>query len=113
MKKAIIASVLSLLGPGLGQIYNREHKKGWILIGLSVVLFFLPSFWIMKSVGPVAQNSDLLEIQAAVGRAALEHKHMLNILTFVFLGLWAYAITQAYFKGRELAVLEPTAKTPE
>ena len=111
MKRAIIASVLSFLGPGLGQIYNREPKKGWAFIGSSAVLFFLPSLWIMRSVGPAAQSADRLEIQAAVGRAALEHKHMLNIITFVFLGLWAYSITQAYFKGRELAALEP--KSPE
>ena len=107
MKKAIIASLLSFLGPGLGQIYNREHKKGWIFIGLSAILLFLPLFWIMRSVGPLIQSTDPLEIQAAVARAALEHKHTLNILTFVFLGLWAYSITQAYFKGRELSALEP------
>ena len=106
MKRAIIASVLSFLGPGLGQIYNREHKKGWIFIGSSVVLFFLPSLWIMRSVGPVAMNADPLEIQAAVGSAALQHKHTLNIITFVFLGLWAYSITQAYFKGREISAAE-------
>ena len=103
MKKAIIASVLSFLGPGLGQIYNREHKKGWVLVGAAAVLFLLPSIWIMRSVGPVPDGTDRLEIQTAVQQAALQHKHMLNVVTFVFLGLWAYSITQAYFKARELA----------
>ena len=107
MKKAIIASILSFLGPGLGQIYNREHKKGWALIGSAAVLFFLPSIWIMRSVGPVAQSADRLEIQRAVQDAALQHKHALNIITFVFLGLWAYSITQAYFKARETAAELP------
>lgn len=111
MKKALIASVLSFLGPGLGQIYNREHKKGWALIGAAAVLFFMPSLWIMRSVGPVAQSANRLEIQTAVQEAALQHKHALNIITFVFLGLWAYSITQAYFKGRELSAAEP--RTPE
>ena len=111
MKKALIASILSFVGPGLGQIYNREHKKGWALIGAAAVLFFLPSIWIMRSVGPVTQGTDRLEIQQAVQNAALQHKHMLNIVTFVFLGLWAYSITQAYFKGREISALEP--KAPE
>ena len=111
MKKALIASILSFLGPGLGQIYNREHKKGWIFIGLDALLFFLPSIWIMRDVGPAAQGTDRLEIQQAVQDAALQHKHMLNLVTFVFLGLWAYSITQAYFKGRELSAPEP--KAPE
>ena len=107
MKKALIASLLSFLGPGLGQIYNHEHKKGWILIFLAAVLFLVPSIWIIKSVGPIPEGTDILEIQAAVTRAALEQKHTLNIVTFVFLGLWAYAITQAYFKAKESAEEEP------
>ncbi len=109
MKKALIASLLSFLGPGLGQIYNREHKKGWLLILSAAALFIGPTLWIMKGVGPIEPGSDPLEVQAQVVQAAAQHKHTLNVITFVFLGLWAYSITQAYFKGRELSANEPPA----
>ena len=107
MKKALIASLLSLLGPGLGQIYNREHKKGWLLIVAAAILFIVPTVWIMKGVGPIDPASDPLEVQALVLASAAQHKHTLNLITFVFLGLWAYSITQAYFKARELTTNEP------
>jgi len=36
--KALFALLLSMLIPGLGQIYNREQKKGWAIIACCLVL---------------------------------------------------------------------------
>jgi hypothetical protein len=36
--KAFVALILSMLLPGLGQIYNREQKKGWVIIACCLVL---------------------------------------------------------------------------
>ncbi len=48
--------------------------------------------------------------QAIVQEAAMnvigQDKHTLNLISFAFLGLWAYAITQAYFKAKELSAAE-------
>lgn len=111
MKKIIISVLLSLLGPGLGQIYNGEKKKGvWLLI-VAIALFLLPSFWLVVKIVPLLPDSDQeiitpQMVQTAAEGIIKENSHLLNILTFVFLGVWAYAITQAYFKAKELSEKE-------
>lgn len=39
MSRILLAILLSVLQPGLGQIFNREYKKGIILISLTFLLF--------------------------------------------------------------------------
>ncbi len=34
----LLALILSAAIPGLGQIYNREQKKGWVILGCCAVL---------------------------------------------------------------------------
>ncbi|MGZ9257487.1 MAG: hypothetical protein ACXW50_23920 [Candidatus Binatia bacterium] len=36
--KSLLALLLSMLLPGLGQIYNQEQKKGWVIFGCCLVL---------------------------------------------------------------------------
>ncbi len=36
--KPLLALILSAAIPGLGQIYNQEQKKGWVIFGCSAVL---------------------------------------------------------------------------
>jgi TM2 domain-containing membrane protein YozV len=43
--KAFFALLLSMLIPGLGQIYNREQKKGWVIIACCLVLG-IAAYWL-------------------------------------------------------------------
>ena len=43
--KAFLALLLSMLLPGLGQIYNREQKKGWVNIACCLVLG-IATYWL-------------------------------------------------------------------
>ncbi|MGZ8445551.1 MAG: hypothetical protein ACXWXZ_19320 [Candidatus Binatia bacterium] len=36
--KSLLALLLSMLLPGLGQIYNQEQKKGWVIFACCLVL---------------------------------------------------------------------------
>lgn len=111
MKRILIAVGLSFLGPGLGQIYNKDYKKGVLLLALSTALFLLPLLWMMAKVAPLLpsptsgpiQQSQIQEVVMAVIQ---RDKHTLNLISFAFLGLWAYAITQAYFRAREISEAE-------
>ncbi len=103
MSRMAMAVILSFLCPGLGQIYNKEHGKGWLIIALMTVIFIVPSVWLMQSITPLTEGIDPLEIQSVMGKAVMENKHTLNMFTFAFLGLWAYSIVQAYFKAQEIA----------
>jgi len=64
-----IALILSAIVPGLGQIYNREAKKGWVILGSCVSLGLL-TYWL----------ADLNKITVALA----------------LLLLWASAIVDAY-----------------
>jgi len=107
MKRIIIAVLLSLLGPGLGQFYNRDFKKGIILLILSSSLIFFPAIWLYLKVAPQLRELQAEEVtqqmvQSIMTEAVGSDKHILNLISFLFLGLWAYTITQAYFKAREI-----------
>lgn len=107
MKRIVISVFLSILGPGLGQIYNRDIRKGVALLLASTFLFLFPMIWLVARVQPLLPKADGQQVsQEAVQAAALQvlqkDKFLLNFISFAFLGLWAYAITQAYFRAKEI-----------
>ena len=107
MKRIIIAVLLSLFGPGLGQLYNKDYKKGIILLVVSSLLIFVPVLWLYLKVVPELQGLDPStltpqRVQELTNNAVGNNKHILNLITFMFLGLWAYTITQAYFGAKEI-----------
>ena len=79
-----------------------------MIIALTTLLFMVPSLWLMRRAAPMLKDMDPLELQSVMGRIVLENKHSLNLVTFSFLGIWAYAITQAYFKARESSAIDST-----
>lgn len=107
MKRIVIAVLLSFLGPGLGQIYNRDYKKGIVLLIFSSSLFLFPLFWLIFNVVPTLPDPKKEVItQEIVQSAALnvigKDRHILNLISFLFIAVWAYSITQAYFKAKEI-----------
>ena len=108
MSRVAIAVILSFICPGLGQFYNREPSKGWTITGITLILIVLPTVWLIRQISPAVQTADPMEIQDLLVKIVLENKHFLNLITFSFLGLWAYSITQAYFKAKEILEKEPS-----
>lgn len=111
MKRIVAAVLLSFLGPGLGQFYNRDHKKGTIILVLSIILFFAYIGMLFVKVIPhlpaEQMNSITPEmVQSAVTLVKQKDRHVLSLVFFAFLGLWAYAISEAYFKAKEMSANE-------
>ena len=107
MQQIIISVVLSFFLPGLGQLYNRNFKKGFLLIFFTLVLFFLPSIWLVLKIAPqlpITADPVLLRqsAQMLVLKTVKENVHILDVISFVFLGVWAYSMTQAYFGAKEI-----------
>lgn len=118
MKRVITAVLLSFIGPGLGQIYNRDFRKGILLLFLSGALFLGPLLWLIAAVAPrlpdPAQQTITQEmVQAAAAEAIGPAKHFLNILSMAFLGVWAFSITQAYFRAKEISEAEAPPENPD
>jgi hypothetical protein len=105
MASIIIPVLLCLfLGPGVGQLYNKEIKKGIFMIVFSALILtwaiawyyhaiqpFLPSD--MTSVDPEAV-SDLLK--NAMQQISTQRSGMLFFFKAVLTLVWLYAVVDAY-----------------
>jgi len=115
--RTAVAVLLSFLCPGLGQLYNRESRKGWLIILSSTFLFLAPAVFLVWKVTPLlpdpAKGPFTQEmVRGAVLQALGSQRHLLSWASFLFLGIWAYSITQAYFRARELADISKTKGGP-
>lgn len=100
MKRAIIALLLSaLIFPGLGQLYNRDLKKGLFLVllaTLGVTVFFLGGLILLNyeyaARYPAPLDRELLkELLWQVGQ------HPVIVCAFgLLLGVWIYAVLDAF-----------------
>ena len=113
----IYAVLLSILGPGMGQLYNREFKKGIFLIVLSTFLFIAFSGWLARAAMPYympmgGEMPDMAAL-AAIGkdieaRVTKDYPHTLDIYELMITGLWIYGIVDAYLGAlRRRKIPEP------
>jgi|SRR5579864_165636 len=105
MASVVIPVLLSFfLGPGVGQLYNKEFKKGAILIGVSMVVLAISGVWYYKALQPYIPN-DLTTVDPqameqlmrnATGQVALKGSHALLASEGVLMALWLYGVVDAY-----------------
>lgn len=106
MAEIIIAVLLSLLlGPGVGQLYNREYKKGAIFIATSMVVLMAALYWFGKAVMPYIPT-DIAALDtvalAEIKKNAIDNVIKAQGATFytyqaILAGLWIYSAIDAYF----------------
>ncbi|MBW1986803.1 MAG: hypothetical protein JRI50_06185 [Deltaproteobacteria bacterium] len=100
MKRSLIALLLSaLVFPGLGQIYNRDLKKGLCLIllaSLGVTVIFLGGLILLNyeyaAIYPAPLTKPMFQEMVI---KILQHPLILIALS-LFLGVWVYAILDAF-----------------
>jgi hypothetical protein len=92
-----VAGLLTLLGPGAGQLYNREYKKGAVLLGASL-LIGLPVFAILvyslaRAAPPDSLATGLTptEVQAFVYVVFQKNAGLLATSQWILLPLWLYS----------------------
>lgn len=106
MATVIIPVLLSLfLGPGVGQLYNKEYKKGVLLIVGSAIVLFIAGMWYYKAVqsyipGDLSAAADPQALQQML-RSATEQMSARSGGTILFfkailIGLWLYGAVDAY-----------------
>jgi hypothetical protein len=109
MKKAILSPLCSaFVIPGLGQILNKELKKGGCILAGVFILFVVGTiklFLIIKAMSETSQSNPLDQ------GAVMEHLHsadlsMLRYTILAFALLWLYSVVDAFWKGRKLDRLE-------
>ncbi|MGZ7209983.1 MAG: hypothetical protein ACXVHV_08910 [Methanobacterium sp.] len=72
MANAILAAILSLIIPGLGQIYAGVVQKGIIFIVIAIILglanfFILPLIWIISLLFAIYAAYDAYQIAKTSG----------------------------------------------
>ena len=93
-----------LLGPGVGQLYNKEFRKGFILIGLSVGLLLAFSVWLSRAALGYLP-SDINTVDRAMLRGIIQthivadHPGTFYTYEILLAGLWIYGIVDAYLGG--------------
>ena len=94
----------TLLGPGVGQLYNKEFKKGFIMIGVSIALLFAFSAWLTKA-ATVYLPSDINTVDRNVLRSIIqdhiikEHTGTFYTYEVLLAGIWVYGVIDAYLGG--------------
>ncbi len=93
-----------LLGPGMGQFYNKEYKKGAILVVVSLVVLIVAGMWYFKNLQPyipadVTQMDPLAMQQImtnAAGQISAKDGKILAVFEALLTVLWIYGIVDAY-----------------
>ena len=116
---AVIIPVLLcfFLGPGAGQLYNREYKKGAFMIVASLMILTVAGVWYYKALQPYIP-SDLTAVdpaamqqimQNATGQITAGQTRLLLAFEAALTALWLYGCIDAYMGGqrrREMTNLE-------
>ena len=105
MNQSIKAALLSaLIFPGVGQISAGYKKRGWIIIGLNAVLFYLIIREIMQKahivIAEMQKNGSAMDIESISNTASklsgFSDNIFLNILLLIFIAGWIISILDAY-----------------
>ena len=117
MHRGLVAALLSaFVWPGAGQLYNREFRKGALLIALTLVAAAVVMVATAAEVtrqlpGDIGDlDADLVRTLPAQVLAA--QTGTLLVSSLLLLVVWGYGIIDAYFggRGRRKMTLEP--RTP-
>ncbi len=101
----IIPVLLSFfLGPGAGQLYNKDYKKGAILIAASLILLVISGVWYYKTLMPyIPSDLTTVDPQAmqqilinASGQISTKEGRMLSFYEAILTVMWLYGVVDAY-----------------
>lgn len=104
-----IPVILTLvMGPGMGQIYNKEYKKGAYLIVLSLIVLLSAVYWLKNMIIPYLPTDITTEdptqltqmIQQNAHKATTEHAGVFMTYQLLLFGLWVYSVIDAYLGAK-------------
>jgi len=105
MAAVIIPVLLCLfLGPGVGQLYNKEYRKGVILITFSALILIWAVVWYFRAIQPfLPTDLTAIDPQAmtellknAMQQVSAKGAGILFFFKAVLILAWLYAVVDAY-----------------
>lgn len=120
MKAVLIPVLLSaLVWPGAGQIYNRDFKKGIVLILLTFLaglsLFMVAGMQIAQHLPPDVSSIDTARAQAIADEILKKNAGFFASFNILVLATWVFGVIDAFLGAKERlnAPPAPEASTPE
>ena len=110
MAPVIIPVLLSFfLGPGMGQLYNKEFKKGVIMIVVSAGVLAATCAWYFKAIHAyLPADMTTIDPQAlepllknAAEQVSAKNGTMLSVSEALLMVLWLYGIVDAYLAAQK------------
>ena len=117
MHRGFVAALMSaLVWPGAGQLYNREIKKGILLIGLTlavaVAVIIATASEVTRQLPADIGDLDADLVRTLPAQVLAARTGTLLVSSLLLLATWVYGIVDAYLggRGRRKLTLEP--RTP-
>ena len=114
LNRGMVAALLSaFVWPGAGQLYNREFKKGALLIGLTilvaVVVIIATTAEVTRQLPADIGDLDADLVRTLPAQVLAARTGPLLASSLVLLVTWGYGIVDAYLggRGRRKLTLEP------
>jgi len=115
MRSIFTAMVLSaLIIPGAGQLYNREKVKGFIFIGLFVLVllgFIISITSSLMGMIPLGVTPSPDEVKIYVTRISEQRGDFLTAFWYLILAIWGFSILDAFLGARD-RLLKDKKKEP-
>lgn len=107
-----------VMGPGMGQIYNKEYKKGAYLIVVSLIVLLSAVYWLKNIIIPYLPADITTEdptqltlmIQNNAHKATTDHAGIFLVYQLLLLGLWIYSVVDSYLGAKRNKALEDARK---
>ena len=117
MHRGMIAALLSaFVWPGAGQLYNREFKKGAILIGLTlavaVAVMIATAAEVTRQLPVDIADLDADLVRTLPAQVLAARMGTLLVSSLLLLAAWGYGIVDAYIGGRGRRKLTREPRTP-
>lgn len=119
MHRGMVAALLSgFVWPGAGQLYNREFKKGAILMGLTLAVaaavMISTAAELTRQLPANIDDLDADLVRALPAQVLSARYVSLFVSSLLLLAAWLYGIVDAYFggRGRRKISLRADARTP-
>ena len=105
MHRGMVAALLSaFVWPGAGQVYNREFKKGALLIGLTLAValavMIATAAEVTRQLPEDMGDLDADLVRTLPAQVLSARPGMLMASSLLLLAAWGYGVLDAYFGGR-------------
>jgi len=105
MKKYILSPLCSaFVVPGLGQIINRDLKKGLCILSIVFILFVAGTIKLSLIIKSLLEGAEMSQLDSKVigERLQGEDFSLLWVLMTIFAIIWIYSVLDAFWTGEKM-----------